>query len=299
VSLRIIGIGEVLWDLLPSGNQLGGAPANFACHAAALGASGCLISRVGDDELGREIHRRLDSLGVSIKTVAVDPELPTGSVSVDLNRDGQPSYTIHGDSAWDRIEADKTNLACAARCDAICFGTLAQRSESSRSAIMKILAAAPATALRVLDINLRAPFFDSAVIKTSLAHADVLKLNDQELPQVASMVGLVERSVDGQLAELIDRFSLKLIALTRGAEGSMLRSADGKMSDHSGMKVQVADAIGAGDAFTAAMVIGYLRGWDLQQINQRANEVAAFVCIQAGAIPRLSVELLERWEVRR
>src|SRR5665213_2078433 len=224
MNASIIGLGEVLWDLLPTGRLMGGAPANFACQARALGANVNLISRVGNDDLGREILDSLSRAGVNVQTVGIDSELPTGTVSVALSTDGQPQFTINANAAWDRIDANDVSLRAAEKCDAICFGTLAQRSERSRDAVIKILDHVPARALRVLDVNLRPPFVDSKIIETSLLRANVLKLNEHELPALARMLGLAAVSVGGQLSELGNRFALRLIALTRGSAGSLLWS---------------------------------------------------------------------------
>jgi fructokinase len=290
MAFRVVGIGEILWDLLPSGKQLGGAPANFACHAHAIGAESCLISRVGDDDLGREVLQRLADLGMPTETIGIDPERPTGTVAVELSDDGQPKFTIHSNSAWDCLEATYAALEAVRECHAICFGTLAQREQQSRQVIAELINAAPLAALRVCDINLRAPFFSQEVIESSLHMADVLKLNDAELPTLASMLQLRETATAGQLAELAERYSLGLVALTRGDRGSLLWSA-GRCSEHAGVSVDVVDAVGAGDAFTAAMTMGYLRGLDLDRINEQANRIAAFVCTQPGATPRLPLEL--------
>jgi fructokinase len=295
MGFGLVGVGEVLWDMLPTGRQMGGAPANFICHARALGSKATLVSRVGSDSLGKEILSRLEGLGVTTDAVGVDPHLPTGTVSVEVSADGQPKFTIRSDVAWDAIEASDPALRAAQRCDAICFGTLALRSEPSRQAILRIVDQAPRSALRVLDINMRPPFVEKEIIAQALAHADVLKLNDDELSVLAQMFVLTEQSVTGRLAELSARFSLRLIALTRGAAGSVLWPAEGRPSDHPGFKVNVVDAVGAGDSFTAAMILGYFRGWDLDQINDRANKVAAFVCSQPGATPTLPPELVSLW----
>jgi fructokinase len=291
-SIRIVAVGEVLWDLLPSGPKMGGAPANFACHARALGAESALVSRVGNDDLGREILRRLNAVGVSTATVGVDGRWPTGTVAVELAADGQPRFTINADAAWDHIAADAASVEAAWGCDAICFGTLAQRSPGSQHAIRSLVAAAPSEALRVLDLNFRPPFVDRPTVRASLDLANVLKLNDQEMPQLAEMLKLRSHSPAEQLAELGERCAVRLVALTRGAGGSLLW-ADGRLSDHPGFEVEVADAVGAGDAFTAAMVLNYLKGRDLDQINDRANRVAAYVCTQSGATPSLPAHLVE------
>jgi len=295
MGIRVIGVGEVLWDLLPSGRQMGGAPANFTCHARSLGATATLVSRVGSDALGQEILERLQSLGVVTEAVGVDPLLPTGTVAVDLSADGQPRFVIRPDVAWDVMEAAEPALRAAETCDAICFGTLALRSKPSREAILQIIECAPHSALRVLDINMRPPFVDKETISEALSRADVLKLNDDELSVLAEMFGLSEQSMAGRLAELTDRFSLRLIALTRGAAGSVLWPAEGRLSEHPGFRVDLVDAVGAGDSFTAAMILGYFRGWGLDQINARANEVAAYVCSQDGATPPLPPAMVATW----
>jgi len=220
VKFNLVGLGEVLWDLLPGGRQMGGAPANFACHARALGAEARLISRVGNDDLGHEIIARLDTLGVGTDGIAVDALHPTGMVSVELDG-GQPRYLIHEDVAWDFIEATPAALAAVSAADAVCFGTLAQRREPSRSTIISLVADAPPPALRILDVNLRQHYFSERLINESLAFANVLKLNDAELPQLAAFVDLSgdERS---QIRQLAERNLLRVVACTRGERGSLL-----------------------------------------------------------------------------
>ena len=283
MSVRILAIGEILWDLLPSGKQLGGAPANFAYHAHALGATARVVSRVGDDPLGREILDRLRALGLPAGSVGVDPGAPSGTVSVEIAADGQPHFTIHEDVAWDRILVDDDALAFAAQADAVCFGSLAQRSAISRDSIHRLVAATPASAWRVFDVNLRQHFYSREIIESSLVLANALKLNDAELPVLASMFGL-GGDVRGQLAGLAQCFQLRAVALTRGAAGSLLL-ADGAWSQHPGIGVKVVDAVGAGDAFTAAWTLGLLAGQPLDEINQRANKLAAMVCTHPGAMP--------------
>jgi fructokinase len=282
---KILAVGEILWDLLPSGKQLGGAPANFAYHAHALGAESRVVSRIGNDPLGREILDRLRALGLPTDGVSVDATAPTGTVSVELAADGQPRFTIHENVAWDRLEADEASLAFAAQADAVCFGSLAQRSEPSRSSICRLVAATPTAALRVFDINLRQHFYSRKIVEDSLRLANALKLNDSELPVLAAMFGL-GGGVREQLAAFAERFELRAVALTRGAHGSLLL-AGGDWSEHPGLTVKVADSVGAGDAFTAAMALGLLAGRPLDDINRHANEVAAYVCSQPGATPTL------------
>lgn len=288
-TFRILSVGEVLWDLLPTGAVLGGAPANFAVHARSLGANAALVSRVGNDEPGREMLERLAAVGLPKTLIAVDAHAPTGTVSVKLGADGQPHYAIHENVAWDAITADASARVIAAAADAICFGSLAQRAPVSRAAIRELIATLPPNALRVFDINLRQSFYSREIIEESLALANVLKLNDAELPVLAGMFRLTGDALE-QMAELARRFELRAIALTRGGAGSLLFH-EHHWSQHPGIAADVRDTIGAGDAFTAAFVLGLLHRWPLAEIDLRANEVAAFVCSQRGATPPLPEEL--------
>ena len=288
---QVIGVGEVLWDQLPSGPQLGGAPGNFAHHARALGAQARLISRVGHDEPGREIVRRFADLGLAECALQVDETAPTGKVTVALSGDGIPHFTIHEDVAWDRLVATPEALATARRADAICFGSLAQRNEISRAAIQALVAAAPATALRIFDINLRQHFYGREIIERSLELANVLKLNDCELPVLAKLFHLLEDPPQ-QVAALADRFDLSVVALTRGAHGSLLYRG-GQWSDCAARPVEVKDTVGAGDAFTAALAIGLWLKMDLDEVHFAASEVARYVCSCAGATPPLPESLTD------
>ena len=289
MSYHIIGIGEVLWDLLPGGRQLGGAPGNFASHARSLGAQVVLVSRVGADALGREAVERLSELGIPSAAIEVDGSRPTGTVGVELSADGQPRFEIHRGVAWDAIEGNAAARAAVAGADVVCFGTLAQRSPASRRAIRALVAASPARALRILDVNLRQDYYSEEILRESLALANVLKLNDAELPRLAELFSLAgdERT---QLRALALRHGLRLIAYTRGSRGSLLY-ADGRWSEHPGISAHVVDTIGAGDSFTAAMAVGFLAGWALDRINAQANRVAAYVCSCAGATPDLPAAL--------
>ena len=281
----VVGLGEVLWDLLPSGKQFGGAPANFAYHAAAQGADAKAVSCVGNDALGEEILARIDALGLSRDTVAIDDAHPTGTVSVELDSHGKPEYIIHTDVAWDFIPQTPDVLTLAATTDAVCYGSLAQRSDVSRETIRAFLAATPPECLRIFDINLRQAFYSAEIIAASLEAAKVLKLNDEELPIVAELLS-ISGDEAALLASLIERYSLTAIALTKGSKGSLLVSAS-ERSEHPGVSAEIADTVGAGDSFTAVLATGLLRGWDLDTINDRANRVAAFVCTQSGAAPTL------------
>ncbi|WP_020473979.1 carbohydrate kinase family protein [Zavarzinella formosa] len=294
MNLRITAIGEVLWDLLPEGRQLGGAPANFACHARSLGADATLISRVGQDDLGREVLARFAAKGFPPETIQQDNNAPTGTVSVEVDAGGQPKYTIHADVAWDHLQADESAGQAVAKADAICFGSLGQRSALARSSIQTLVKSARPETLRVFDVNLRPPFWTREVVEQSIRLADVLKLNDQELPILAGLFGISGDERE-QVTGLAGRFHLKLVALTRGAGGSLLL-AEERWSEHPGFPVTVRDAVGAGDSFTATLVVGWLRHHDLDDINRMANEVAAYVCTQPGATPDLPERLTARFQ---
>lgn len=297
MKFKLVGIGEVLWDMLPGGRQLGGAPANFAYHARALGADARVVSRVGNDADGRELIARLTQLGVPTDCIEIDSAAPTGTVSVAVTPDGQPHFTIHENVAWDRISGEATARRAVASADAICFGTLAQRSEPSRSTILSLVAGAPPAALRIFDVNLRQNYYSTRVINESLALANVLKLNDAELPRLAAMFDLTgdERS---QIRQLAERNQLRAVACTRGQRGSLLL-VEGCWSESTGVPASVVDTVGAGDAFTAAMTLGLLARWPLDEVNQRANEIGAFVCSHAGATPALPPGLRDRFESAR
>lgn len=298
MGFRIVGIGEVLWDLLLTGPQLGGAPANFAYHAHALGAEAHVITRVGNDDHGREILRRFRDMGLRHSAVQIDECAPTGTATVVLSGNGLAHFTIQENVAWDYLVADEKAITLASSADAICFGSLAQRSESSRSAIQKLVASSPSQALRVFDVNLRQRFYTREVIERSLQLANVLKLNDDELPTLAAMFNLTG-STENQVESLAQIFSLKVVALTRGANGSLLYQdlEDTKWSDCVSDPVEVVDTVGAGDSFTAALVLGLLSKMDLDEINAVANTVARYVCSQAGATPELPLEFARRFLV--
>jgi fructokinase len=285
MSFNVLGIGEILWDLLPAGKQLGGAPANFAFHARALGARSCVISRVGQDPLGMEILQRLQALGLPIAEIQVDPAAPTGTVSVELSADGQPRFTIHEDVAWDRLALEKGALAAVAKADAVSFGTLGQRREPARNTIQSLLAAASPGALRILDVNLRQQYFSRDIIEASLRAANIVKFNDSELPVLAELLGL-RGSVRQQIEQLAREHAQRVVCLTRGAQGSVLYS-EGQWAEDHGQPVAVKDTVGAGDAFTAALAVAVLAGTPLDAINRRANQVARYVCSCEGATPQL------------
>jgi fructokinase len=280
----VVGLGEILWDVFPEGKQLGGAPLNFSHHCAQLGAEAYPVSAVGADADGEEIRQILASKNLPGLHVQTDPEHHTGRVNVTL-RDGKPTYEILRDMAWDNIQFTPTLADLAARADAACFGSLAQRNATSRDAIHAFLYAMRPVALRIFDINLRQDFYNREIVESSLLRANILKLSDEELPVLAAMFDL-PGDAPAQLHRLLELFDLRLVAYTRGGSGSLLLTAS-ESSDYLGLPTEVLDTVGAGDSFTATLCTGLLQNLPLADINTHANRVAAFVCSQAGATPTL------------
>ena len=283
----IVGIGEVLWDIFPDSARFGGAPANFSCSAAGLGRDqACvhLVSSIGKDDLGVRAMAALQSRHVDTSCVT-SQDRPTGFVRVELDDSGSATYEFAADTAWDNLTWSAALAELAGRTDACCFGTLGQRSEISRATIQTFVDATPAEALRIFDVNLRPPFVTDAILLDSLKLANVLKLNDEELPVVAKLCGLTGTD-ETLLRQLSERFDLYTVALTRGPKGAVLLR-DGHISEHPGVKTTVVDTVGAGDAFTASLALGLLAGHALDIMNQQACEVASFVCSQPGATPEL------------
>lgn len=286
----VVGLGEILWDVLPDGKQLGGAPANFAYHSHVLGVEGVVASCVGQDELGKEIIESLTNLGLKTDYIAIDPECPTGTVTVELDSEGNPEYTIHEDTAWDFIPSTPELMELADKTDAVCFGSLSQRSKTSRETVRQFLEATHSGCIRVYDINLRQQYYSKEIIDDMLTRAEVLKLNDEELTVVASLLG-IEGDDNAVLGTILKRYGLMLIVLTRGAEGSLL-FADGEISIcRSFDSIEIADTVGAGDAFAAAVTAGLLHGKKLDVINKFANRLAGFVCTKNGATPNVPESL--------
>ena len=287
---QIIGFGEVLWDVFPSGAVFGGAPANFACHIAGLGERAAMVSAVGDDRLGRGAIAALEARGVDSSHVRVDPHHPTGTVDVAIDSTGVASYLFAADTAWDHLAWEPTLDSLARSCAAVCFGTLAQRSGESRQTIRRFVEATTASSLRVFDVNLRQQFFDPETILKSLSLATVLKLNAEEMPIVAAACGEKGTSLLGALQGIRQRHGLQAAVLTLGAEGSIIVT-DREVSQLPAVAVKVVDTVGAGDAFTAAVVVGLLRRLPLAVIHRHAASLAAFVCSQRGATPEIPAAL--------
>ncbi len=285
-TYTLVGLGEILWDVLPEGKKLGGAPANFAYHAQTLGGSGVVVSCIGDDKLGREITEQLEKLGLERSYIAVDKEHPTGTVTVELDEKGVPNFTIHEDVAWDFIPTTPQLLQLAADVDAVCFGSLRQRSYVSRRTVRDFLQATKPDCLRIFDINIRQSFYNKVIVDDMLRLSNICKLNNDELLVVAKLLDLAGSETD-ILSMLTERYSLKLIVLTKAEFGSRLY-AQNENSEHKGITPErIADTVGAGDAFTAAVALGLILGKDLDEINEHANRIASFVCLQSGATPKI------------
>ncbi len=286
----VAGIGELLWDMLPSGKQLGGAPFNFAYHARQAGTDSYIISAVGKDGPGDEIINIIDYLGVDYQYVQKN-DYPTSIVNVTMDHPGHHSFEIVENVAWDHLYFDERLITLAKKLDAICFGSLAQRSPLSAHSIQSLVKSVREDCLRVFDINLRQRFFNREIISKSLEITDILKLNDDELPIVSDYFSLTG-DTSARLRQLISRFRLQCVALTMGSKGSMLITPD-DVSAAEPPEVEVADTIGAGDAFTAMLVAGFLKKDSLATVHKRANAVAAYICTQKGATPPIPSDLMK------
>jgi fructokinase len=287
----VVALGEILWDVFPDGPKFGGAPANFACTTAELAGDRMdvyIVGAVGNDKLGHKAMELLRSHGVNTTYVSQIPH-PTGQVNVTLDQAGKPTFEIATHTAWDNLPWSDELANLAAGADAVCFGTLAQRSSVSRNTIRRFVQSTRPECLRILDINLRAPFWTVDNGLDSLTIANVLKLNDTELPVVAEMMGWDATQVE--LHMLLLFHDLQILALTRGADGATLMNEDGERSDLPAEPATIIDTVGAGDAFTAAVAIGLLDGVPLEKINAWGNRVAAYVCSQSGGTPHFPEKL--------
>ena len=284
----VIGIGEALWDMLPEGKKLGGAPANFAFHAGQFGLESMAVSAIGLDPLGEEIAKELEEHGLPFHLDRID--YPTGTVQVTLDSNGIPQYEIKEDVAWDNIPYTKELADLAGRAQAVCFGSLAQRNPVSRETIGWFLDAVPEDCLKVFDINLLQSFYSKEIIEDSLRRCDILKINDEELEIVKEMFGLPEMPLEGLCRSIIDEYGLKMLILTCGVNGSHVFSGD-VSSFIETPKVKVADTVGAGDSFTGAFVASILKGKTVREAHEAAVKVSAFVCTQSGAMPVIPEDL--------
>lgn len=281
---RVVGLGEVLWDLLPERTCLGGAPANFAYITTLMGDQGIVASRVGEDSRGLDALRLMEELQLDIDHVQTDRNRATGTVKVDLDGKGLARYEIADPVAWDFLEWTLDWQHLAEKTDAVCFGSLAQRSEESRATIRRFLAAMSPNALKIFDVNLRQSFYSAEILADSMKLADMVKLNDEELPKIMSLSHLPHKDDLSSAQRLADAYDLQLVCITRGGRGSLLVQ-NGDWSEHPGFRVRVADTVGSGDAFAAGLVHEYLHGASLDLMNEVANLVGAWVASEAGAMP--------------
>ena len=282
----IVGIGELLFDVFPDRKALGGAPTNFAYHCQQLGHQAISVSAIGRDTLGEEIKAELQAR--QLPAILQEADYPTGTVQVTLSATGSPTYEISEGVAWDHIAFTDELRALAQRTDAVCFGSLAQRHEVSRTAILSFLKAMPEGSLRIFDINLRLQYYTRETIHTSLEHADILKLNDEEVPIVARLLGL-EGDMEAVCRQVLTDYSLRAVILTRGADGCLIYHEKGSVF-HPSACIKVADTVGAGDSFTAGFVSALLAGRSHLEAVALATRVAAFVCSHHGAMPTLPSE---------
>ena len=285
----VVGLGAVLWDVFPDQTHFGGAPANFACHSKMLGGQSTMVSCIGKDQMGIDILKTFERYQVNTEAISQSTKYPTGTVLVDLDDEGQPSFHITPNVAWDFIPWSIETENLAQQTNAVCFGSLDQRSNRSRQTIQRFLQLTPVDCLKIFDINLRQDYYSDELIIQSLELANLLKLNDEELPVVKSILSLTGGTIN-QLEQLKQKFKLELVSLTRGGKGSVLLTDEG-VFDHPGLSVEVKDTVGAGDAFTATLAMGLLNQFEFETINEKANQVAAYVCSQSGAVPILPSEM--------
>lgn len=284
----IVGLGEILWDVLPEGKKLGGAPANFAYHASQFGMNGLAVSAIGRDSLGDEILNKLSGKNLHYQLEKV--EFPTGTVQVTLDKNGIPNYDICQGVAYDNIPWTPDMEAIAKETQAVCFGTLAQRDAVSRSTILQFLDTMPVDSVKIYDINLRQHWYTKEIIEDSLQRSTILKINDEELVVVREMMGQQALDTVEFCRYLLDTYALKLVILTCGVEGSYVVTVNECLFQGT-PKVEVADTVGAGDSFTSAFCVAYLKQLPLAQAHKLAVDVSAYVCTQSGAMPELPAEL--------
>ena len=281
---QVAGFGEVLWDIYPEAKTLGGAPSNFAIHSQELGANSFLISCIGDDSLGKDAQTLLNDFDLNTSGIQVNKYFPTGRVVVNLDQMGNASYKIDEESAWDHIIFDDNIRNICQFLDAVCFGTLAQRSSNSKKALKKILDSTPLNCLKVFDVNFRQEFYNIEIIKLSLERADIVKMNQFEFYQIANIVFISQEWKKGALS-LIHEFDLKLVIITLGENGSIMATKNDYIVHTPKNKVNVLSTVGAGDAYTASVVFGWLNKKPLNEIVIEASNLASHVCGFMGAIP--------------
>lgn len=288
----IVGIGEALWDMLPEGRKIGGAPANFTYHVSQFGLDAVAVSAVGDDELGAEIRHTFEEKDLQTQLATVP--YPTGTVAVTLDAKGIPHYEICEGVAWDNIPFSPELEALARNTIAVCYGTLAQRNSVSRKTIESFIAAMPADGIKICDINLRGTFYDKEVLESSMRACDILKINDEEIDEVSRLLGAEFPTQRMAALNLMSRYDIDILILTCGTNGSYIYSMDGTESFLPTPKVKVADTVGAGDSFTGAFIAALLCGKDIKKAHALAVEVSAYVCTQNGAMPELPDEIIDK-----
>lgn len=281
-EFRMAGIGEILWDLLPDGKQLGGSPMNVVYHCQAAGIKSVVVSAVGSDSLGNEIIEKVRRIGNSTEYIQICTDRPSGTVSVLLNQ-GIPDFTIHKNVAWDQITWNDSLNKLAENLDAVAFGSLSQRDEISHTTIKKFLNHMQPDSIRVFDINLRQNYHSKKLISEALEMATILKINDEEMPVLSAYLNL-EGSVYDQIKEIMGLYKLDLVAYTKGGLGSILFSKE-SISEMPATKVKIEDTVGAGDAFTGVLIAGLLKNMSLDEIHKEATEIAAWVCTKEGGTP--------------
>lgn len=289
---NVVGLGEALWDMLPAGRQIGGAPANFAYHAGQFGHRAYAVSAVGRDELGQELISKFEEAKLNMVIPQVD--YPTGTVGITLNESGIPQYEIREDVAWDNIPVSEELLALAQDTSAVCFGSLAQRNIVSRRTIQRFLETMPDNrqTFKIFDVNLRQNYYDREVIGTSLEYCNILKLNDEELPIIVQLLGVEGCGDEEKCRCLMKKYSLDILILTQGSRGSYVFTED-ETSFIETPKVEVADTVGAGDAFTGAFVGSLLNGKSVREAHITAVRVSAYVCTQHGAMPEIPESFIQ------
>ena len=288
----IVGHGETLWDMLPEGRKIGGAPANFIHHIAQFDLPSCLVSAVGDDELGAEIRSIFEKK--NIRTVIPTVPFPTGTVEVTLNDEGVPQYDICEGVAWDNIPFTDELRDLATKTVAVCFGTLAQRNEVSRQTIKSFIEAMDDESIKICDVNLRGDYYSREVVEWSVIVSDVVKVNDEELPIICELLEIPHTDPEQVAQYLYDHYDIEMLILTCGAEGSHVYSLYEPNSSLGTPKVEVVDTVGAGDAFTGSFIAAMMSGFEVKWAHRLAVEVAAYVCTQPGAMPDLPDEMRER-----
>lgn len=291
----VIGMGEALWDVLPEGKKIGGAPANFAYHAMQFGFDGRVVSAVGNDALGIELRQCFEKKHLDINAVATVPQ-PTGTVLVELDSNGIPCYDIRENAAWDNIPFTPQLEALAREARVVCFGSLAQRSNVSRNTVQRFLDSMPGSTpdgqrtYKIFDINLRQDFYTKDIVNDSIERCNILKINDEELIIVSKLLDCPGLDCKETCSRLLSRYNLQTLILTCGVNGSYVFTPN-DLSFVETPQVQVADTVGAGDSFTGAFIASLLSGCSVRQAHLRAVNTSAFVCTQHGAMPELPLHL--------